>query len=275
MVGPDIGKVFQLPDKALTIIGREETADIRLSDPEISREHAAVASGLSRGGLVLRDLESRNGTLINGEPCAPERPLKVGDIIRLGGFTTLRVCGRDEMHGQFATSMYEAVLRDFLTGAFNRRYLDERLAGEMAFAKRHKRPLSLVMLDLDHFKAINDTHGHSIGDAVLQRVAQLLQTRVRTEDVVVRFGGEEFVILCRDTEPTSAVTMAERLRRLIAERPVCIGVLELPVTVSLGIAGMGEDCQSPASLIEAADRQLYRAKGEGRNRCCGPDASGP
>lgn len=268
MVGPDVGRVFELPEKALAVIGREDTADIRVSDPEISRQHAAIAIGLSDGGLSLRDLGSRNGTLINDVPCHGDHPLQVGDIVRLGGFTAMRVCGRDEMHGKFAASMYEAVLRDPLTGAYNRRYLDDRLAEEIAFAKRHRRPLSVVMLDLDHFKAVNDTYGHPVGDVALQRVTEVLQSRVRTEDVVVRYGGEEFVVVCRDTEPASSLVLAERVRRSIEAQRMRVGELELRITVSMGVAGIRDDCNTPESLLQAADEQLYRAKSEGRNRCC-------
>ena len=157
---------------------------------------------------------------------------------------------------------------DGLTGLWNRTYFDHRLVTELALSNRHNRPLSCVMLDVDHFKAINDCHGHLAGDEVLRGLAKLLLRECRTEDIVCRYGGEEFVILAPNTPAPRAVVLAERLRAAAAAEPFGTagsdGSLQLRLTCSFGVADARVLHQS--SLIDLADRALYHAKQTGRNR---------
>ena len=152
---------------------------------------------------------------------------------------------------------------DGLTGLYNRGYLNQRLVEEIAHARRHDRPLACVMLDVDHFKLVNDTHGHGFGDLVLKEVAGVIQQVSRREDIACRYGGEEFAVLARDTSVDAAVLFGERLRSGIEAVNCHRGAISMKVTCSLGVAACypgGED------LIERADLALYRAKQSGRNR---------
>jgi len=157
-------------------------------------------------------------------------------------------------------------LTDALTGLPNRRYIVERMEQECAAAERSDRRLSLLMLDIDHFKRINDTHGHAAGDAVLVEIARRIEQTKRLSDVAARFGGEEFVILAVDTPLDAANRLAERLRAAIAATPIEANGLRLDVTVSIGVAEKAVDCNNLDILLKAADGALYRAKAGGRNR---------
>lgn len=160
---------------------------------------------------------------------------------------------------------------DALTGLWNRRYLDDRLGAEIAAIKQREGALSLLMVDIDHFKSINDTYGHPVGDSVLQEVAEEIRQLSRKSDIVCRYGGEEFAIILRDTDSRDALIIAERLRTQIFNHDFSDGRRKLQVTVSIGIASSDDiapDMMVPGTIIEAADRTLYRAKTQGRNRTC-------
>ena len=161
----------------------------------------------------------------------------------------------------------EQAVRDSLTGVFNRRALIDEMGREMSNAARHAAPLSVLMIDLDHFKNVNDVHGHQAGDVVLRTVAQRIQSRLRRGDVLARFGGEEFLVLLPATGATGAHVIAEAIRCRTAEEPVVAGNRAIPVTLSIGfsacdvvVPGMTAD-----GLIAASDDALYRAKAGGRN----------
>ncbi len=261
--GPATGELFRLGDD--NVVGRSEGATIRILDGQISRRHARI---LERGGsLWVEDLGSTNGTFVNDEPVFAPRPLQDGDRIRVGTTTILKFSYQDDLEERFQRQMFESARRDGLTGAYNKRYLQERFEAEFAFALRHRTPLSLLLFDLDHFKHVNDTYGHLAGDRVLREVARRVQADVRREDVFARYGGEEFAVLSLGTPLEGAVRFAERLRQRIAATPVDHEGRPIAVTVSIGVAtGPGPHLGTPTELIEAADRALYRAKREGRNR---------
>ncbi|MDP1607658.1 MAG: diguanylate cyclase [Rhodocyclaceae bacterium] len=160
----------------------------------------------------------------------------------------------------------KAAMTDMLTGLPNRRYVIERLTQECAAAERSERSLSVLMLDVDHFKQVNDIHGHDVGDAVLQEIAWRIEKAKRRSDVVARFGGEEFLILTVDTPLEQAARLAERLRAAVGDTPITVGGLALPVTVSIGVAEKIVDCHNIDVVIKTADDALYRAKATGRNR---------
>jgi diguanylate cyclase (GGDEF)-like protein len=155
-----------------------------------------------------------------------------------------------------------------LTGLYNRRYLGEALERELSRAKRHGRPLAVIMLDVDHFKQVNDSHGHEMGDAVLHQLGHLIADATRAEDVACRFGGEEFTLVLPDTELAGARTKAELLRLAVAERLVVhAGERTLEsITISLGVAVYPRDGDTAQALLQSADQALYEAKHKGRNR---------
>jgi diguanylate cyclase (GGDEF)-like protein len=160
-------------------------------------------------------------------------------------------------------------LTDVLTGLPNRRYLIERLSHDWAMARRSGQPLTCMVLDIDHFKRINDTYGHDVGDRVLERVAEVLRGCIRGTDVVCRYGGEEFVVVGADSDLDSSLRCAERLRHAVeTEVAASFPKLERHVTVSIGVALRNETTRTPEMLLKAADEALYLAKQTGRNRVC-------
>jgi two-component system cell cycle response regulator len=167
--------------------------------------------------------------------------------------------------GHWRDSIY-----DRLTGLPNRRYVEERLEQDLATARRTRRPLVLALADLDHFKQVNDRHGHAAGDAVLCHAASALRQFFRRTDLIARYGGEEFVILFPEADAPTAAERLESFRAAYAEQPVHLAGAALPVTLSLGIAVFPADGESPADLLARADERLYAAKQAGRNRLRGP-----
>ncbi len=161
---------------------------------------------------------------------------------------------------------------DGLTGLMNRRAFDERWSGEVARARRYGRPISIAAIDIDYFKQFNDTYGHAAGDTALRSVARVIRSRVRAGDFVARLGGEEFVVALPETNSASAVTMAESLRRAVAENPIAIPGSRTPasVTVSIGVASWPEHGEEVSRLLERADDRLYEAKLAGRDQVKGP-----
>jgi diguanylate cyclase (GGDEF)-like protein len=162
----------------------------------------------------------------------------------------------------------EVALLDPLTGIPNRRYAMDRIEQEWAAAQRGARPLACMLIDIDHFKRVNDTHGHDVGDLVLQRVADVLKHTARTHDIVCRIGGEEFLMVCPDSDAVAAGQCAERLRQAVANMRVQVGNVSIMVTISLGVAAMGTAMRGPKAMIKAADQAVYAAKQAGRNRSC-------
>jgi len=161
-----------------------------------------------------------------------------------------------------SVELEKASITDSLTGLFNRRRLDEAFAHELDRTQRYARPMSLIITDVDHFKSVNDTHGHQVGDEVLQTIAGLLRQGVRAVDIVGRWGGEEFLVICPDTDLEGALALAEKLRTAIEEAPFpAIGTS----TSSFGVAQY-MDGESFKDTVARADTALYRAKVNGRNR---------
>jgi diguanylate cyclase (GGDEF)-like protein len=153
---------------------------------------------------------------------------------------------------------------DGLTGLWNRAFFEQRLAAEMARSRRHEEPVACVMADVDHFKSVNDKFGHSVGDEVLRRIAATLSSAVRAEDIVCRFGGEEFAILSINAAASDAGKLAERIRKQVENDRIVVRGATIQVTCSFGVADAADAAGIP--LVDAADAALYSAKSEGRNR---------
>ena len=264
LTGTAAGHMFKL-QTGTSLIGRAQNAEIRLIDDGVSRQHASLRyDGKS---MWVTDLDSRNGTFVNGTRLTEAVQLKDGDKIQVGRTTVLRFAYHDALDDSFHESLLSSALRDGLTKLFNKRYLMDRLDSELKFAHRHQTSVSLLMIDIDHFKQVNDKHGHLAGDAVLASFAAALHKAVRNEDVVARFGGEEIAIILRAIGMEPAVHLGERLRRLLENTPVPFNDTQLHATVSIGVASFPTlPIETPEALVEAADQALYRAKHGGRNR---------
>jgi diguanylate cyclase (GGDEF)-like protein len=263
--GPSNGQVFSL-ETAELVIGRGAAAGFRLSDEGVSRRHALLIH--TRGHYFIQDLESSNGTFLEGRR-VKRAPLMEGDLIQLGPNTSFRFCMMDLKQERAMMRLYEETTVDALTRVHNRRFIDKRFDEELAYALRHDSELSVVMLDVDYFKHINDRHGHGAGDLVLRRVAEVITDQLRTEDVLARYGGEEFLILLRGIPQSGAAAVAERVRAAVQSTQIGLGRVTLRVTISGGCASLG-GCPSPTKedLMAQVDERLYRAKHDGRNQIC-------
>jgi two-component system, cell cycle response regulator len=263
LAGASVGEMYKVEgDK--TVIGRGQKAQVRLLDDGISREHAQVVIEGNR--IYLEDLGSTNGTFCNGLK-VDRRELADGDKILVGSTTILKFTYHDNLDEIFQKQMYESALRDGLTKAFNKKYFTDRLESEFTFAIRHQSPLVLVMFDIDHFKKVNDTYGHQAGDLVLSELSTLLTAALRAEDVFARYGGEEFAVICRGTDLTQASIVGERMRKAVENHRFTFEGTHIPVTISVGIAGLPDAAVKDATdLVARADKALYQSKHGGRNR---------
>lgn len=180
----------------------------------------------------------------------------------------LRVLELEDRLRAVMKQLEELAVRDGLTNLYNRRAFDQRLEDEFSRARRYKRPLALLMLDIDHFKHYNDTHGHPQGDQLLRELGHLLISSVRNTDLVARYGGEEFVVILPETALTNAVEVASMLHTQIGNYPFPKRDQQPSgsITVSIGVAGYQDAYLTAADLLEATDQALYRAKKGGRNR---------
>ncbi len=263
LAGQDIGRKYQI-SKAVLVIGRHETSDIFIDDDDVSRTHAKVE--VQADSIVLNDLGSTNGTLVNGTPVSQHRLLD-GDRIQVGNTTILKFNFLDNLEDSFNEQLYNAANKDFLTQLYNKKYFLDRLKMEMSYSRRHERPLSLVMMDLDFFKRVNDNHGHVVGDKVLRQFANRLGAVKRHEDLLARYGGEEFALLLRDTAKDTAIQISEKLRARVEEFQFEIEGHKIVLSASIGLATFNRNnYKNHETFLRAADQQLYRAKKEGRNR---------
>jgi two-component system, cell cycle response regulator len=257
--GPALGRVVKM-DGSETLIGRSAEADLAILDAGVSRRHARVRR-LDWECWHIEDLGSRNGTWVNGVR-AQGHLLSTGDRIQLGSLTILQFSLQDSLEERFQQRLYEASIRDGLTGAFNRHFFTEHLRTEYAWAVRHGEPLSLVLFDLDQFKAINDTYGHLLGDHALRELVGLVRDQLRAEDALSRYGGDEFCVALRGTTYEEARVVADRIRRVVAGHGFGQDERRFGVTVSIGIATVpGDELEGgPEALIHAADVDLYGQK---------------
>jgi diguanylate cyclase (GGDEF)-like protein len=263
LAGSNVGEMFRV-EEGENVLGRGAASTIRVYDDGVSRRHARIVQ--AGRDVFVEDVESANGTLVNGA-LLKRNALHDGDIIRLGSTAILKFTYSDKLDETFQVLMYEAALRDGLTKAFNKKYFLDRLETEVAYARRHTAPLSLLILDIDFFKRVNDTHGHVAGDQVLMQLARVARAMVRSEDVLARYGGEEFAVICRGISLRDAGVLGERLRTTIEATIFETEAARIPVTISVGVAAMRESLiERPSELIAAADAALYEAKRGGRNR---------
>jgi len=260
----DLGRRFVI-DKEVTTIGRGRDNDVVLPSDCVSRRHARIEQ--RDGHAYLIDLASTNGTYVNDEPRpVRDRRLQRGDQIKIGDTIFKHLAGSD-IELQYHEVIFRMTVTDGLTNLSNRKQLDTFLNEEFVRARRHHRDLSVLMIDIDHFKSINDSHGHLTGDTVLRGVAMILQKRLRPVDRLGRYGGEEFCAILPETSLASAAKIADELRAIVESHVFLADEAKIRVTVSIGVCAL--DARMDAiDLYRFADERLYAAKRSGRNQVC-------
>lgn len=269
--GAEIGREYRLL-RSEAILGRDPEATLRVLDDGVSRQHARIVVRRDTGPapeVVVRDLQSTNGTWLNGAT-VEEAPLVEGDKLQVGD-TVLKFVLQDELDARFHEEVRYRIAYDQLTGLLQKESLFLALDAELRRCERYTLPLSLLMMDLDRFKAVNDTHGHLMGSFVLAGLGRILNENLRRTDVAARYGGEEFVAYLAEVPAIEALFVAERIRAALEAhrftRTMESGeILSLQVTISIGVAEFPGHGTTREALIAAADQALYRAKTEGRNR---------
>jgi diguanylate cyclase (GGDEF)-like protein len=267
LAGLDMGKAVFITDGEF-IVGRDPSCDLALQDDGISRRHIKITK-LSGNNILVTDLNTTNGTYANGT-LVKETVLNPSKKILLGRNTVIKYVIQDAFDLKYQQEMFNSSTRDGLTGIYNRRYLIQKLIGDMSFSRRHRLAFTLLMFDIDHFKKINDTYGHTTGDEVLISIANIVAATIRKEDIFGRYGGEEFAIIAQGTNYEGAHTLAERIRKAVADEPAH-AVSEtgdmIPVTVSIGTATLAPGAIMDApKLISITDQNMYQAKESGRNK---------
>lgn len=261
---------FEIKQEAF-LVGRDEACELVLNDANCSRHHAKLTySNLNdtegKPRIVLTDLESRNGTYVNDVKVSTVE-LQHGDKILLGR-TLVSFYLWDEATLRAEETLLRSANTDALTGLYNRGFFQNTISREFERALRYQRELSLVILDLDYFKSVNDNYGHPVGDKVLIEVANLCLESSRGNDFPCRFGGEEFMIILPETSLEDATAYAVRLREKIKALEIQVGAATIHITASLGVAAIHPAMQDPDELVKLVDSMMYRAKNEGRDRVC-------
>ena len=265
LTGGEAGRLLFIPAPG-GILGRGKSAYSAFPEESISRQHCRLE--LADGRFQMTDLGSLNGTFVDGKRIVDSAVLPDSCRIQIATNTVMQFQAVDELGAAAVRKLSRTITTDPLTGTGNRYHLQQRLDQEIHYSRRHSVPLGLLLLDLDHFKHINDTCGHLAGDRVLQSVGRSLLESVRTEDVVFRYGGEEFCVLVRGTDENGLLVLAERIRELIEKTHVQYEDFDIQVTASVGATVMvgDEDPGDHEAVLLGADKALYKAKDAGRNR---------
>ncbi len=242
-------------------MGREQENTVVLEADSVSRQHCRIEQ--EGRHYIIKDNNSTNGTYVNDDP-VDAMQLRRGDQVKVGD-TIFKFLAGSDVEAQYHETIYKMTINDGLTGTYNKRYLLETLEKEIPRARRYKRPLSLVMFDVDHFKKVNDNYGHLAGDYVLKELCNVARGRLRPDDVLARYGGEEFAILLPETNRAGAIEIAEQIRSLIEKHVFRFESETIPITSSFGVAELSPDADELA-FIKAADEKLYQAKNSGRNK---------
>lgn len=253
--GPMLGERFELGDSVT--IGRDENADVMIDDLSVSRQHCRVWR--KRTEFVVEDLGATNKTRVNDAEIE-EYSLRDKDLITVGE-VVLKFLGANNPEGAMLTALHDRANRDALTGVLNRRAF---MAAMQRETQRSDRPCTLALLDIDHFKTINDVHGHPAGDRVLKNIARRLRHRLRAADLVGRFAGEEFCVMFSGTDGPTAQRVIDTLREDLSRLAYSSAKGIFHVHFSAGLAAY-PDYDSVEQMIDAADRSLAAAKHSGRN----------
>jgi diguanylate cyclase (GGDEF)-like protein len=262
----DFGRHFVLERKR-TGIGREKVNDIALSDGKVSKAHCEISVIRSPRGIEqisLLDLDSTNGTYVNGEAVV-QATLKAGDKIQAGS-TVLQLSYSDEIEREYHAKLFDFAARDALTGMYNKRFIVNELENYCRIARRSQRAFSVILLDIDDFKQINDRFGHLAGDEYLKRLAGLIRDTLRDQDIAGRIGGEEFLIVLPETAIEGAMQLAVRLRMNVEGFVLTVQGQDVRTTISAGVCQYQRGMKDVKELLDLADQALYEAKRSEKNR---------
>ena len=260
----DFGKHFLFSQSPI-LIGREKTNALCLEDDKVSKVHSEVniIRNQELEQVVIKDLDSTNGTFVNGEPVR-QAVLKSGDKIELGD-SVLRFHYKDEIEEEYHSKLFTFAATDSLTGLYNRRYIVNELENQSKIARRNERIFSLIIIDIDNFKHINDIFGHLAGDDYLKKMAFVLNRSLREQDICGRIGGEEFLIILPETDLEGALNLANRIREQIEKTELIHQGRVVKTTVSAGISQFGLHASKSRELFNMADMALQIAKKTGKN----------
>jgi diguanylate cyclase (GGDEF)-like protein len=259
--GAEMGRRIDLTHEEVSI-GRSDQCTVCVNSDLVSRRHAVINRIL--GHYIVVDLKSTNGTFVNDQRIE-RAELKDGDLLRTGK-TVLKYL-ENNLELEYMQHILSLAAVDSLTGLYNKRHFDEVFGKEVARADQTQQALSLILLDIDHFKKINDNFGHPAGDAVLKHVASVVKGQIRPGDTLCRVGGEEFALVLPQT-PLALATQAAELIRVAVDDTACdVDSTIIPATLSLGVAQLGPG-EVPEGLYRRSDERLYAAKHGGRNRVC-------
>jgi diguanylate cyclase (GGDEF)-like protein len=252
------------------VLGRALEADVRINDSKVSRQHARIItiSESEETRYLLTDLSPTNGTYLNGVRVKQEF-LQNGDKITIGEHI-LRFDLLDEIDREYQKQIRRLLSHDDLTGLLSSRSFFSELRREAGKAKLEKRTFCVLMMDIDHFKLVNDTYGHLTGSKTLEEIGGCVNSILRTGDVAARFGGEEFAAFLLDADLSQGVVAAERIRSAVENQAFSVikqgkTFESHHITISVGVASFPDDSSDPIELVEMADSALYRAKRDGRN----------
>ena len=262
VAGTHIGKIYGIEEGEI-ISGRSPDCDIWIEDNTISRKHFRIRRG--EGECVVQDLNSTNGTFINNKRIKKPTKLQGGDKIQISKDTIIQFDYFDENRKISEKKRYDLGVRDPTTNAYNKSYFLQRISDEFSFGNRQKLPLSVLMIDIDFFKQINDTYGHLYGDYVLKDVAKILKESVRNIDICARYGGEEFAIVLVNTDIENARPVAERIIEKIADYHFNNEGIEEHMTISAGMSEYPKNSKDGKALIAHADLAMYEVKKNGGN----------
>lgn len=261
--GPGMGLRFALADQNV-IIGRSPSCQIHIDNASVSRQHARIDRD-EAGVYFATDLQSTNGTFVNDVP-ANQTIMKDGDYLKAGN-CIYRFLAGGNIEADYHEVIYNLTIIDALTSCPNKRFFNEFLDREIARSNRHKRPLSVLMIDIDNFKTVNDTMGHLAGDAALKAMSTLIREIIRREELFSRFGGEEFAIILPETKIDQALILAEKIRVIVENNQFEFESKKFNITVSIGVATTdGDPPVTIDQLIQQSDARLYMAKNTGRNK---------
>ncbi len=246
-------------------IGRiSDINDIAIDDRTVADKHAIIIQKSEK--FYIKDNDSPNGTYINDRKITDETLLSSQDKIKVGN-TILKFLQGD-IESLFLDNLREKINIDKLTSAYNKQFFEEEMKKQFSLTKRYSKHLSLILIDIDDFKMINDTHGHPGGDYVLSQLGTIVIERIRNTDIFARVGGEEFAILCPETNLQNSLWLATELCNIIKEYSFNFENKKIPVTLSVGLCEYNESFSSNAEMYAKCDSLLYKAKNSGKNRVC-------